>query len=102
MCTSSFKVFCHVCCSARKHDLVTFSKCCSLTFVEGGFSNWKKALQRFADHEKSEMHREAMMKVAAKSSAVDVGVQLSTQHDSDKRNHRAMFLKLLECVRYLA
>ena len=42
------------------------------------------------------------MKLAARSSVVDVGVQLSTQRDADVRNHRAVFLKLLECVRYLA
>ena len=42
------------------------------------------------------------MKLAAKSSTVDVGVQLSSQHEAEMRNHRAMFLKLLNCVRYLA
>ena len=79
-----------------------FSKRNNLTFLEGGFCNCKKALQRFTDHEKSEMHREAMMKLTARSSIVDVGIQLSTQHDVDMKNHHAMFLKLLECVRYLA
>ncbi len=102
VCTSSYKVFCHVCCSARSQDLVTFSKRYNSIFSEGGFSNWKKVLQRFTKHEKNEMHREAMMKIAAKSSTVDVGVQLSTQRDADMRNHRAMFLKLLECVWYSA
>ena len=104
VCTSSYKVLCRICCSARSHNLVTFSKCNNLIFVEGGFCNWKKALQRFTDHEKSEMHREpeAMMKLTARSSIVDVGIQLSIQHDIDMKNHRAMFLKLLECVRYLA
>ncbi len=91
-----------VCCSARSQDLVTFSKRYNLTFVEGGFSNWKKALQRFVTHEKSEIHREAMMKLAARSSTIDVGVQLSAQRDAEMRNHRAMLLKLLECIRYLA
>ena len=42
------------------------------------------------------------MKLAAKASTVDVGVQLSSQRDADMRNGRAMFLKVLECVRYLA
>lgn len=102
VCTSSYKVFCHVCCSARNQDLITFSKRFKLTFVEGGFSNWKKALQRFSEHEKSEMHREATTKVNAKSNAVDVGAQLSTQRSEDMRNHRLMFLKVLEGVRYLA
>ena len=102
VCTSSYKVFCQVCCSARSQDLVTFSKRYNSTFVEGGFSNWKKALQRFAEHEKSEMHREAVMKLVAKSSTVDVGTQLSRQRDAEQRNHRAMMLKVLECVRFLA
>ena len=102
VCTSSYKVFCQVCCCARSQDLVTFSKRYNSPFVEGGFSNWKKALQRFAEHEKSEMHREAMMKIAVKSSTTDVAVQLSRQHDADQKNHRAMMLKVLECVRFLA
>ena len=42
------------------------------------------------------------MKLAAKSSSVDVVVQLRSQHDAVTSNHRTMFLKLLECVRYLA
>lgn len=48
------------------------------------------------------MHQEAIMKLAAKSSAVDVSVQLSKSHDAETRNNCAMFLKLLECIRYLA
>lgn len=42
------------------------------------------------------------MKTAAESSTVDVGAQLSRHHDADQRNHRAMILKVLECVRFLA
>ena len=102
VCTSSYKIFCQVCCRARNQRLITFSKHCNLTFVEDGFSCWKKALQRFMEHEKSDMHREAVMKLAAKSNAVDVSMQLISQHTAEKRNNRAMFLKVLECARYLA
>ena len=102
VCTSSYKVFCHVCCSARKQNLITFSKHIKLTFVEGGFSNWKKALQRFCEHEKSEMHREAITKVNAKSTTIVIAAQLSTQCEEEMRNHHMMFLKVLENVRYLA
>ena len=42
------------------------------------------------------------MKIAAKSSTTDVAAQLSRQHDADQKNHRAMMLKVLECVRSLA
>ena len=42
------------------------------------------------------------MKLAAKSSKMDVSAQFSTNHDTETRNNRTMFLKLLECIRYLA
>ena len=42
------------------------------------------------------------MKLTARSSRVDVRIQLSTQHDVDMKNHQTMFLKLLECVWHLA
>ena len=104
VCTGAvaYKVCCHVCCKAKALGLLTLSKSYNATFVEGGFSYWKKALQRFGQHEGSEMHQEAMAKLAAKFSAVDVRSQLSKQHEAEMKNHRAMFMKLLECVRYLA
>ena len=42
------------------------------------------------------------MKLAAKSSKMDVSAQFSTSHDTKTRNNRTMFLKLLECICYLA
>ena len=48
------------------------------------------------------MHREAIMKLAAKSSRIDVSGQLSKSYATETRNNRAMFLKLLECICYLA
>ena len=98
----AYKVFCHVCCKEKALGLLTLSKSYNATFVEGGFSNWKKALQRFGQHEESKIHQEAMAKLAAKFSAVDVRSQLSKQHEAEMKNHRAIFMKLLECVRYLA
>ena len=101
VCASSYKIFCHVCCSASKQGLIS-SKPSNAPFVEGGFSNWKKALQRFSSHENSGMHREAVIKLGAKSRAVNVGAMLSKQYDAEKKNNCAMFMKLLHCVRYLA
>ena len=48
------------------------------------------------------MHQETIMKLASKSSRIDVSVQLSKSHATETRNNLAMFLKLLECIRYLA
>ena len=103
-CMPSYKIYCRICCSARNQDLVTFSKryMSYSTFVEGGFSNWRKALQRFAEHEMSEMHRESCMKVSDKACKVDVQKQLSKARDGEMQTCCAMFLKLLECIRFLA
>lgn len=42
------------------------------------------------------------MKLVAKSSRIDVSVQFSKSHATETINKRAMVLKLLECIRYLA
>ena len=72
------------------------------TFVEGEFSNWKKALQRFAEHKKSEMHQESCMKLSDKAREVDVWKQLSKARDEEMQTCHAVFLKLLECICFLA
>ena len=51
VCTTSYKVFCHSCCFARKNGLLTFSKRKLTCFLEDGFCNWKKALEKFLEHE---------------------------------------------------
>ena len=73
-----------MCCSAKRQNLITFSKHCNVAFVKGGFSNWKKALQQFITHEKSEMHREAVLKLAAKLNGVDVSAQVNKQYEAEK------------------
>ena len=83
-------------------DLLTFSKRQNPTFMDSGFQNWRKALQRFDEHEKSEMHNEAAVKLAAKSSTTDVAAQLNTQHKTDQAFHREMLMKLLSCIKFLA
>ena len=53
-CTSSFRIFCATCRSARKYNLFTFSRHQKSAFAGSGFGNWKKALQRFNKHAKSD------------------------------------------------
>ena len=66
------------------------------------FYNWKKALNRFKDHERSTAHREGVSKLQGRSQGVDVGAMISKQYEAEKRNNRAMLMKLLHCIRYLA
>ena len=74
----------------------------SSPFVEGSFSNWKKALLKFYQHERSELHRESSLKLAAKARAPDIVSQLRLQHDKELQMNRAMFLKVLQCMTFLA
>ena len=42
--------------------LITFSKRNVNSFVEEGFCNWKKALEKLEEHDRSERHKEAVLK----------------------------------------
>jgi hypothetical protein len=79
-----------------------FSKRQLNCFVEDGFCNWKNALAKLDEHEKSEMHKEAVVKLAAKASSTHIGAQLSAQHLSDQQHHQCMLTKLLSSIRFLA
>ena len=60
-----------------------------------------RALQRFSEHGRSDMHREAVEKLAAKASSVDIGGQLSSIKATETAFHRSMLMKVLSCIRYL-
>ena len=102
VCTSSYKIFCQVCCSAAKHGLLTFSKRLNYAFVNVGFCNWKKALEKFAEHEKSDMHKEAFSKIMSRRKGISIQSQLATQQEKDRHLNRSMFLKVIESVLFLA
>ena len=78
---------------------MTHSKHHKYAFVEDGFGNWKNALQKFCDHEKSDMHRESVSYLAIKNSGQTL---LNHQYEEDAKLHREMLLRLLSCVRFLA
>ena len=63
--TSRYKIFCSTCRGAKQLGLLKLCKYQKSVFTEEGFGNWNKALQRFQDHEKSDMHKEATAKIAA-------------------------------------
>lgn len=77
VCTSSFKIFCTTCRHAKQQNLLTFSKSQKPTFIEEGFRNWGKALSRFQEHEKSITHREAVVKMVAKSGSIPISARLN-------------------------
>ena len=59
-------------------------------------------LEKFPEHENSEVHRESIAKLAAKNSGQSIASALNRQHDEETKFHREMLLKLLSCIRFLA
>ena len=103
MCTSSQKLFCSSCRSAQSKGLLTFSRNSKSAFVIDGFKNFKKAIERCREHEKSAMNSEVVMKLAAiKNKSCGIGAQLSSQLLTDQRYHQEMLMKLLGSIKYLA
>ena len=54
------------------------------------------------EHEKSDRHKESVLKQAGYSSATDVGMQLSVQLSKDQKNYQSMFLKVISNIHFLA
>ena len=92
-----------MCRSAYQQGLLsTFLKHSKLTFCTTGFNAWGKALKRLAQHEKSEMHKESVVRSQAKSSSVNIASILDSNLSESQKFHRDMLMKLLSCIRYLA
>ena len=83
VCTSEYKVYCVTCRAANDQSLLNSARAKS-TFIYDGFSNWKKALEKFRDHEHSNMHREAVEKLAAKARGIRINALTDTQFKKPK------------------
>ena len=72
-------------------------------FISNGFVNWKDATVSFRKHELSECHcaaTEAM--ISLPGHVVDIGESLSKQHSEEKADNRALLLKIIGNIRFLA
>ena len=50
-------ILCFDCAKADALGLIELAKKSELTFIFAGFKNWKKALEKFRDHEQSVSHK---------------------------------------------
>ena len=93
-------VFCHLCMSAEFEKRFLASTKRDPAFISKGFTYWKDGTSAFNKHLASGCHREA---VAAMQVAVgDIGELLSTQHEQEKAQNRAMFRRILQNLCFLA
>lgn len=72
-----------VLCSTCREIFLTmglpFSSKKETVFIETGFNNWKKGVEKFKLHEKSACHQEAVMKMHAVKTSVNVVAQVIFQ-----------------------
>ena len=67
-----------------KEGKINWSSNLDTAFISRGFSNWKDASVKYAIHEKSNCHKEAVLKIfSIPVTTSNVGEILSTQHKKD-------------------
>ena len=95
-----------LCYSPSKHAVFCFA--CklmteSLVFGKQGYKDWKRASQSIPRHEKSAVHREAMIKLLQRSAAgCRVDVELVRQANAERDYWRAVLERITETIRYLS
>lgn len=101
------KVFCSVCTQVYneyKIKRLNSGNCDELSynaFVKKGFSNWKKALERFKMHENCNMHRQAVQSLLSAVSEINVFSMVNSQSAQAKKDARHCLIKIFETVRFL-
>ena len=101
LCSMRYKAFCFYCRSGEEMGLLKEKYSGGGdAFMSNGFDNWKKACECFIQHEKSNIHREAVLKRSLMSQP-SVAAQLSNQVLQQQKVNREMLVKQLSSLRYL-
>ena len=98
LCESRNILFCFYCSHAERKNMITFSTKADKTFSKVGFTNWKKAGERFKKHESSQAHQEACMKICRPG---NIGAVLDAAHKEQQLTRQRMLLKQLSSLKYL-
>ncbi|KAJ8027013.1 Zinc finger MYM-type protein 1 [Holothuria leucospilota] len=99
--TKSGKAFCHVCISGTTQGLVNLERNHETNFLNEGFCNWKKSMEKLKQHEASDLHKLCILKLHnAKQKTITT--QLSDHASREQANARHSLIKLITSLRYLA
>lgn len=94
----SDSVVCHTCVIANKRNLLHIDTKKEKAFIETGFTNWKKAIEKFRLHATSATHLHAT-EVLSRPSHIDE--ILSQTAAAQKRENSRCLMKLLENIVFL-
>ncbi|XP_022159917.1 zinc finger MYM-type protein 1-like [Myzus persicae] len=91
------KAFCKLCKSMSSNSNNNVS-----VFISEGFNNWKKAVERFNMHERSELHKTNIVKNSFIKTNANVFAQISDSHKKSMEESRFAFDKILSSIVFLA
>lgn len=86
-------VLCFFCCKAFHTDTSPLAKNAEPAFISSGYKNWRKAIERFVLHEKSESHKTAMTTHLYEDRSVQC--QLANVNITQQEEARACLLKII-------
>ena len=85
----------------RKQGNIKLSRKLEMAFIETGFTNWKKAIIKFKDHEDSSCHREAINVPEIAEKNANLPEMFDSKLTYGKFDNRQAFLEILESMQYL-
>ena len=98
----SDSALCHICVSQNDKGNLTTARNKEQAFLSTGFSNWKKALSRFKEHQTSECHKLAVdFEVLQKTCGDVVDITNKSAKETRALNH-CCFAKIIESLQFLA
>ena len=96
------KAYCNICREAKGQHLLYDSKLVKAAFIDDGFNNWKRAIERFKGHEKSDCHRCAVLKTSYRSAGVNVVIGLSKAKREEMALARSALRGIVTSIIFLA
>ena len=96
-------VLCHTCARADEKKLLFSVRNADRCFLSEGFSNWKKAIEKFREHQESRCHRaatESMIELPKKCR--DVAEIHSDKLTEQKQLNRRIFVKVLQNTQFFS
>lgn len=91
------RAFCKLCKSMSSNSNNNVS-----VFISEGFNNWKKSVERFNMHERSELHKTNIVKNSFIKTNANVYAQISDSHKKSMEESRFAFDKILSSIVFLA
>ena len=92
LCITNMKVFCFHCLLCYNKGLLQLTKCYETAFFVGGFQNWKKGVERFRTHERTDCHKEAVMGLQ-RLNMPTIAKEISNKAMKTRAQNREMLLK---------